>query len=84
MATKKEAPTYVRVLQHDRSDEIRIGVDFCIFGELDKAEQECIKTYEEKCAWCGGFKVACEKYYKRIALVDAETLEVVRVIYEDK
>ncbi len=83
MATNKQNPTYLRVLQHDRSDEIRIGVAFCAIGELDKAEQECIKTYEEKCAWCGGFSAACEKYYKRIALVDAETLETVRTIYED-
>ncbi len=82
MAKKK--PTYVRVLQHDRSDEIRIGTAYCIFGELDKAEKDCIATYEAKCAWCGGFKSACEKYYKRIALVDSETLEVVRMIYEDK
>ena len=83
MATSKQNPTYLRVLQHDRSDEIRIGVAFCAIGELDKAEQECVKTYEEKCAWCGGFSAACEKYYKRIALVDAETLETVRTIYED-
>lgn len=47
MATNKQNPTYLRVLQHDRSDEIRIGVAFCAIGELDKAEQECIKTYEE-------------------------------------
>lgn len=83
MATNKQNPTYLRVLQHDRSDEIRIGVAFCAIGELDKTEQECIKTYEEKCAWCGGFRAACEKYYKRIALVDAETLETIRTIYED-
>lgn len=83
MTTNKQTPTYLRVLQHDRSDEIRIGVAFCAIGELDNAEQECIKTYEEKCAWCGGFSAACEKYYKRIALVDAETLETIRTIYED-
>lgn len=59
MATKKKAPSYVRVLQHDRSDESRIGVAFCIFGELDKAEKDCVGMYEQKCAWYGGFKVAC-------------------------
>ena len=62
MATTKKAPTYVRVLQHDRSDEIRIGIAYCISGELDRAAKDCIDSYEKKCAWCGGFKSACEKY----------------------
>jgi len=80
----KNKPTYIRLLQHDKSDGIRIGASSCIFGDLDKAEKDCIDTYEKECSWCGGFKSACEKYYKRIALVDADTLEVVRVIYDEK
>lgn len=78
----KKNPTYVRVLQHDTTDEIRIGAEYCIFGNLDKAEKDCKEMYEKRCAWCGGFDVACERYYKRVALVDADTLEVVRMIYE--
>lgn len=71
----------IRVLQHDTEDQIRIGMAYPVF-DLDKAEQEIVRTYEKRTAWCGGFKVACEKYYKRIAIVRADTLEVMRLIYE--
>lgn len=73
----------IRVLQHDTEDQIRIGTAYPVFN-LDKAEQNIIKAYEKDTAWCGGFKVACEKYYKRIAIVNADTLEVIRSIYERK
>ena len=55
-------PIYIRVLQHDKNDQIRIG---------------------EKTAWCGGFKVACERYYKRIAIVNAVNLGIMRLIYNE-
>lgn len=71
---------YIRILQHDTQDQIRIGESYPV-GDLGKAEQGIIKAYEEKTAWCGGFKAACEKYYKRIAIVSADTLEVIRIIY---
>lgn len=74
---------FIRILQHDTEDEIRIGVSFPA-TDLDKAVQGCIDTYEVKTAWCGGFKAACENYYKRIALVDAETLKVIRQIYPNE
>ena len=45
---------------------------------------QIIAQYEAKCAWCGGFKAACEKYYQRIAIVRADTLEVIRPIYPNK
>ena len=32
----------------------------------------------------GGFQVACERYYKRIAIVEADSLAVLRVIYPVK
>lgn len=71
----------IRVLQHDTEDQIRIGMAYPVF-DLDKAEQGIIEGYEKETAWCGGFKVACEKYYKRIAIVCADTLEVIRYIYK--
>lgn len=71
----------IRVLQHDTEDQICIGMASPVF-DLDKAEQEVVKAYEKKTAWCGGFKTACEQYYKRIAIVRADTLEVMRLIYE--
>lgn len=50
----------------------------------DKAEKGIVDNYEKKTAWCGGFKAACEKYYQRIAIVRADTLEVIRPIYPNK
>ena len=74
---------YIRVLQHDKNDQIRIGEAFPA-TDLNKAEKDIIAQYEAMCAWCGGFKAACEKYYQRIAIVRADTLEVIRPIYPNK
>lgn len=70
----------IRILQHDVKDQIRISSAFSI-DNLEEAEKGVIAGYEEDTAWCGGFKTACEKYYKRIAIVSADTLEVIRIIY---
>ena len=71
----------IRVLQHDTCDQIRIGVATCLFeDQLDKAVQDIVAQYEKETAWCGGLKAAFNKYYKRIAIVDAHTLEVLRDI----
>lgn len=70
----------IRVLQHDTNDQIRIGMAYPI-TDLDKAEKNIIALYESKTDWCGGFKAACEKYYRHIAIVNADTLEVIRPIY---
>ena len=48
------------------------------------SEKTIVDNYEKKTAWCGGFKAACEKYYQRIAIVRADTLEVIRPIYPNK
>ena len=73
----------IRVLQHDTNDQIRIGMAYPII-DLDKAEKDIVDNYEKKTAWCGCFKSACEKYYQRIAIVRADTLEVIRPIYPNK
>lgn len=70
----------IRVLQQDTEDQIRISSAFPV-DDLDQAEKGVIAGYEEDTAWCGGFKAACEKYYKRIAIVGADTLEVIKTIY---
>ena len=62
----------IRILQHDTEDQIRIGVAYPV-TDLDKAEKDM--------AWCGGFRAACGKYYRRVALVDSQTLEVLRLIH---
>lgn len=75
----------IRVLQHDKSDQIRIGAERGIFeDQLDRAVQDTIEQYEQRSEWCGGFQAACESYYKRIAIVNGETLEIIRMIYPVK
>ena len=76
----------IRVLQHDKeSDQIRIGAERGIFeDQMDRLVQDTIAQYEQRTEWCGGFQVACERYYKRIAIVDADSLAVLRVIYPVK
>ena len=75
----------IRVLQHDKSDQIRIGAERGIFeDQLERAVQNTIAQYEKETEWCGGFQVACERYYKRIAIVEADSLAVLRVIYPVK
>lgn len=76
-------PMYIRVFQHDTADEIRVGKKIWV-QDIDAAVSKCRKAYEEKCAWCGGLEAACEKYYQRIALVDADTLKELRTIYPVK
>ena len=68
----------IRVLQHDTEDLIRIGMAIPTLS-IEETVQRVIKQYEVDCAWCGGFKAACENYYKRIAIVNADTLLRVRM-----
>ena len=75
----------VRVLQQDTQDEIKIGAGFPIWNDqLDQVEENTRKQYDQRLEWCGGFQAGCEKYYKRIALVDADTLQSIREIYPGK
>lgn len=75
----------LRVLQHDTKDQIRIGASFPVTSNnLDKVLKNTVKQYSKELEWCGGFQVACERYYKRIAIVNGETMEVIRQIYPVK
>jgi hypothetical protein len=74
---------YIRVLQHDTEDNIRIGVAYPV-TDLDRAEKGIVQAYEKDTTWCGGFAAACEKYYKRIAIVDANTLQELHSLYKRK
>ena len=78
----------MRVLQQDTEDQIRIGAGFPAYtktlDKLDKVVENIIKQYDKELEWCGGFQAGCEKYYKRIALVDADTLQSIREIYPGK
>ncbi|SFK99817.1 hypothetical protein SAMN05216357_11079 [Porphyromonadaceae bacterium KH3CP3RA] len=72
---------YIRVLQHDTEDNIRIGMTFPTV-DIDATVDAVKANYEKEMGWCGGFEKACKEYWKRVALVNAETLEIVKVIYQ--
>lgn len=77
---------YIRVLQHElHGDNIRIGAAYpilnCTDESLDKAVKKAVETYEKSRAGKDSFEESCKKYYERVALVDADTLEVLRLIY---
>jgi len=75
----------LRVLQQDTEDQIRIGAGFPAYTKmLDKVVENTIKQYGKELEWCGGFQEGCKRYYKRIALVNADTLQSVREIYPGK
>ena len=75
----------LRVLQQDTEDQIRIGAGFpALEGNIDKVVENTIKQYGKELEWCGGFQEGCKRYYKRIALVNADTLQSVREIYPGK
>lgn len=71
---------FYRVLQHDIADQIRIGSAFPS-NNLEQTAIETAEQYAKDLEWCGGFAAGCNKYYKRIAIVDAESLAVVKMIY---
>ena len=74
---------FYRVLEQNQSNQIRIGAPF--YGtDLDAIVSNVVKSYEKENSWCGGFLAACKKYYQRIAIVDAESLQIARVIYAKK
>ena len=77
---------YVRVLEQDTCDQIRIGASYPVFREdLDKAVENVRKAYDKRLAWCGGWTDENnDKYHERIALVDAGTLQGVREIWNKK
>ena len=74
---------FIRVLEHDTCDQIRIGRSFPIYEEqLEKAVENVKKDYNKEMAWCGGWTDENNnKYHQRIALVDAKTLQSVKEVW---
>ena len=72
---------YVRVLEHDTADQIRIGFAFPT-NNIVKTIREIFAQEDEKLDWCGGARLSASKFYRRIALVDARTLQTVKDIYD--
>ena len=74
----------IRVLEHDLQDSIRIGqaIEKLNTTEvMDNVALSVLEMYNEKLNWCGGFDEGAEMYYKRIAIVNADTLEVIRLLF---
>jgi|GEM_PF-6883807 len=76
---------YVRVFEQGVYDDIRMGVSYPIFkDQIDKEVDSVKRGYDKRLEWCGGFEKNAKEYYKRIALVDAETFQSVKEIYNVK
>lgn len=75
-------PLNVRVLDHEEgSDQIRIGAMF-VTWDIEKTVKDTIAAYDKQAQWCGGYNEAyLREYHHRIAIVDAETLQSVREIW---
>lgn len=71
---------FYRVLQHDIADQIKIGAAFPS-NNIEQIAIETAEQYAKSFEWCGGFAAGCNKYLKRLAIVDAESLAVVRIVY---
>ena len=77
---------YVRVLEQDTCDQIRIGMAYPIYKDnLDNEVSKIKEAYNKQFAWCGGWNDENNnKYHQRIAIVDAETLQSVKEIWNKK
>lgn len=77
---------YIRVLEQDTCDQIRIGSAYPIWkNNLQQEVDNVIKAYDKRMEWCGGWTDKNNnEYHKRIALVDAETLQSVKEIWKKK
>ena len=77
---------YVRVLEQDTCDQIRIGMAYPIYKDnLDNEVSKIKEAYNKQLAWCGGWNdVNKNKYHQRVAIVDAETLQSVKEIWNKK
>lgn len=86
MADLNHEIIYIRVLEHDTCDQIRIGQSYPIYKHnLDEQVEKVKKAYDERMSWCGGWTDENNnKYHERIALVDAETLQSVKEIWKKK
>ena len=77
---------YIRVLEQDTCDQIRIGAAYPIWKDsLQREVKKVIEAYDKRMEWCGGWTDKNNnKYHERIALVDAETLQSVKEIWKKK
>lgn len=73
----------VRVLQHDTADQIKIGAAFTT-KDLEADVKSIIAGYDKVLEHAGGAMAGFKKYYKRVALVDADTFKELISIYKEE
>lgn len=77
----------IRVLEQDTDDQIRIGQPLTITNTIQAIDSLCksvLDAYHNKLKYFGGFHTSASKFYSRIAIVDASSLELVRVLFTTK
>jgi len=72
--------TYLRVLEHDNLDNIRMGAAFPAH-DVAAAFGNVRTSYEAKLAWCGGCSYTASRFYRKIVLVDASTFRPVCTVF---
>ena len=77
---------YIRVLEQDTCDQIRIGAAYPIWKDsLQREAEKVIEAYGKRMEWCGGWTDKNNnEYHERIAIVDAETLQSIKEIWKKK
>ena len=77
---------YIRILEQDTCDQIRIGAAYPIWKDsLQREVEKVIEAYDKRMEWCGGWNDKNNnEYHERIALVDAETLQSIKEIWKKK
>ena len=73
--------TNVRILEHDIADNIRVGISYPI-DNIDKAIKDVFSLEDKKLGSLGGAQLSASKYYRRIAIVDAASLQSLVVVFD--
>lgn len=78
--------SFMRVLEHDTCDQIRIGASFPVIREqVAKVAETIIHGYDKQLEWRGGWNEEnAREFYKRIALVDADSLQVLHEVWSSE
>lgn len=86
MENLKHELIHIRVLEHSTFDQVRMGYSYPVFkDDIDNEAERIKKAYDKQMAWCGGWNDENNnKYHQRIALVDAETFQSVKEIWNKK
>lgn len=71
---------YVRVMKHDTLDQIMIGRMFPT-DDVAATARELFKMMDTELMWCGGARMSLGKFFDRVCIVNANTLDVLLYVY---